>query len=140
MALLTIGEVARRAGVGIQTVRYYERLGLIDKPFRNDSGYRQFSEEVLGQLRFIKRAQVLGFSLREIKELLSFRDDAASNCDRVLRRLLAKISNLEQKTRQLQRMRLSLEKLARACSEATSACPVLDRLGSAEDCSCAGRI
>ena len=71
---LTIGRVARQAGVGVETVRFYERRGLIDEPPRRQSGYRQFPEETVRRIRFIKRAQELGFSLREIKELLALLD------------------------------------------------------------------
>src|SRR5215470_1541483 len=76
METLSIGQVARRAGVGVETVRFYEREGLLEEPPRRASGYRQYSEEVVSRLHFIKRAKLLGFSLKEISELLLLRVDA----------------------------------------------------------------
>lgn len=134
MEPLTIGQVARRAGVGVETVRFYERRGLIKEPPRRESGYRQFSAEVVDQLRFIKRAQELGFSLREVRELMSLRLTPGCNCDKVLRRTEAKIEDLKAPIRALRRMQGVLEKLAKACRErgATTACPILDALDSKE--------
>ena len=82
---LTIGQVAQSADVGIQTERFYERKGLINEPPRSDSGYRQYSQEVISRLRFIRRAKELGFSLKEISELLSLRVDAQTTCADVKR-------------------------------------------------------
>lgn len=80
MKPLTIGEVARQAGVGVETVRFYERQGLLEEPERRASGYRQYDEEAVAILRFIRRAKELGFTLREIKALLALRlADSASN-------------------------------------------------------------
>ena len=76
MDTLSIGQVARRAGVGVETVRFYEREGLLEEPPRRASGYRQYSEQVVKRIHFIKRAQKLGFSLKEIAELLLLRVDA----------------------------------------------------------------
>lgn len=134
MESLTIGQVARRAGVGVETVRFYERRGLIKEPPRRASGYRQFSAEVVAQLRFIKRAQELGFSLREVRELMSLRVTRGCNCDRVLRRTEAKIEDVKSRIRALRRMQRALEKLARACRErgATTACPILAAIDSKE--------
>jgi len=75
MEILSIGKVARRAGVGVETVRFYEREGLLEEPPRRTSGYRQYSEQVVKRIHFIKRAQKLGFSLKEITELLMLRVD-----------------------------------------------------------------
>ncbi len=132
MESLTIGQVARRAGVGVETVRFYERRGLIQEPPRRESGYRQFSADVVDQLRFIKRAQELGFSLREVRELMSLRVTPGCNCDRVLRRTEAKIEDVKARIRVLRRMRGILETLAKACRErgTTTACPILAALGS----------
>jgi MerR family transcriptional regulator, copper efflux regulator len=73
MSTLTIGQVAKEAGVGVETLRYYEREGLVKEPPRRDSGYRQYPEDVVKRIHFIKRAQELGFSLKEIAELLALR-------------------------------------------------------------------
>ena len=85
-ASLSIGKVARRAGVGVETIRFYERQGLLTAPIRKDSGYRSYPEHVLGRIRFIKRAKELGFSLREIKELLELRRNSSAPCEDVLRK------------------------------------------------------
>src|SRR5438445_10622353 len=93
MGPLTIGQLARRAGVGIETVRFYERQGLLEEPARKESGYRQYQEDVVARLRFIKRAKELGFSLREIMELLSLRVDPTTRCAEVRSKAAAKISD-----------------------------------------------
>ncbi|MCH8048022.1 MAG: MerR family transcriptional regulator, partial [Planctomycetes bacterium] len=77
---LTIGQLARRAEVGVETVRFYEREGLLEEPARRPSGYRQYDEGVVDRLRFIRRAKQLGFTLKEIRELLSLRLDPATTC------------------------------------------------------------
>ena len=90
MEALTIGQVARRAGVGIETVRFYERRGLTKDPPRTDAGYRQYPADVVLRLRFVKRAKELGFSLKEIAELLSLRLKPEKTCGDVKRRAKAK--------------------------------------------------
>ncbi|HUG68506.1 MAG TPA: MerR family DNA-binding protein [Pirellulaceae bacterium] len=130
MKTLSIGQVAREAGVGIETVRFYERQGLIDEPSRRASGYRQFDGTVVNRLRFIREAKELGFTLNEIKELLSLKLDPASSCADVKGRAEAKITDIEEKIKTLQRMKRSLVKLTKACSGngSTSECPILDAL------------
>src|SRR5437764_228181 len=88
MEILSIGQVARRAGVGVETVRFYEREGLLEEPPRRASGYRQYSEQVVKRIHFIKRAQKLGFSLKEITELLLLRVDGQTSCEEVKGRTL----------------------------------------------------
>ena len=80
MKSLTIGQLARNGGVGVETVRFYERKGLLAEPDRRPSGYRQYDEDVVDRLRFIRRAKELGFTLNEIKELLSLRIDPTTTC------------------------------------------------------------
>ncbi len=130
MTYLTIGKVARLAEVGVETIRYYERQGLLDKPPRSAAGYRQYSEETVARLRFIKRAKSLGFSLREIRELLALRIDPQSTCDDVRRAAEAKIRDIEEKIRALRRMKEVLTKLAAECpgQAPVSQCPILDAL------------
>ena len=101
MDMLSIGQVARRAGVGVETVRFYERQGLLEEPPRRTSGYRQYSEQVIKRLHFIKRAQKLGFSLKEITELLLLRVDGQTSCEEVKGRTEAKIAEVEQKLLEL---------------------------------------
>lgn len=127
---LTIGQVAQQAEIGVETVRFYEREGLIDNPSRRPSGYRQYEPDVVDRLRFIRRAKDLGFTLREIKELLELRLDPKSNCTDVKPRALAKINEIDSKIATLQRMKEALVKLTRACSGkgTISDCPILDAL------------
>lgn len=130
MKSLTIGEIARRAGVGVETVRFYERQGLIEEPARRASGYRQYGEEVVDRLRFIRQAKELGFTLAEIRELLSLRVDPASTCADVKGRAEAKIADIDEKIRTLQRMKRALVKLTTACGGdgPSSKCPILESL------------
>lgn len=134
MTTLTIGRVARRAEVGVETVRFYERQGLLEEPPRRKSGYRQYGEEVIDRLRFIRRAKQLGFTLKEIKELLSLRLDPSSTCGEVKRRAEAKITDIETKIQTLQAMNNALRRLTAACrSEGSSSdCPILDALHQKE--------
>ena len=116
MEILTIGQVARRAGVGVETVRFYERQGLLEEPPRRASGYRQYPEQVVARLHFIKRAQRLGFSLKEISELLLLRVDSHTSCEEVRQRTEAKIAEVERKMRELQRMRQALLQVHSLCT------------------------
>ena len=127
---LTIGQLARRAGVGVETVRFYEREGLLKEPARRPSGYRQYDEGVVDRLRFIRRAKQLGFTLNEIKELLSLRIDPSTTCADVKSRAEAKLDDIAAKIRTLQRMKRALVKLTKACSGrgAASECPILEAL------------
>jgi Hg(II)-responsive transcriptional regulator len=134
MEILSIGQVARRAGVGVETVRFYEREGLLEEPPRRASGYRQYSEQVVTRLRFIKRAKLLGFSLKEISELLLLRVDAQTSCEVVKQRTEAKIAEVERKLLELQRVRQALLQVHSLCTGQgpTSACPMLDALDQQE--------
>jgi MerR family transcriptional regulator, copper efflux regulator len=130
MKPLTIGQVAERAGIGVETVRFYERKGLLDEPARGPSGYRQFDARIVARLRFIRRAKDLGFTLHEIKELLSLKLDPSTTCADVKDRALAKIAAIDAKVNALLQMKQSLVKLTKACrgKGATSDCPILDAL------------
>ncbi len=134
MKALSIGQVALQTGVGIETVRYYERRGLLEKPPRKESGYRQYPPEAILRLRFIKKAKEVGFSLKEIKELLSLRLDATATCEDVRRRTEAKILDIEQKIQGLQKMKQALTDLTAACDGQGSAseCPILQMLEEKE--------
>jgi Hg(II)-responsive transcriptional regulator len=134
MDTLSIGQVARKAGVGVETVRFYEREGLLEEPPRRASGYRQYSEQVVTRLRFIKRAQQLGFSLKEISELLLLRVDDQTSCEEVKLRTEAKLAEVERKMVELQRMRQALLQVHSLCTGQglTGPCPMLDALNQQE--------
>jgi len=127
---LTTGQLAREAGVKIDTVRYYEKRGLIQKPPRKDSGYRMFSEDAVKRIVFIKHAQEIGFSLQEIEELLLLRVSSKATCSEVKKRTEAKIVEVEGKILNLQRIKKALEKMAEICrgNKQIGDCPVLDLL------------
>lgn len=127
---LTIGKVARGAGLAIDTVRYYEREGLLEKPARTTSGYRHYTTNVVARLRFIRQAKELGFTLHEIKELLSLKVAPGKSCADVKARTEAKIADVEQRIAQLNRIKRALAKLAIACSGRgpTTECPILEAL------------
>ncbi len=131
---LTIGQVAKRSGIGIETLRFYERKGLVEEPPRTESGYRQYPEDVVARIRFIRRAKELGFKLSEISELLSLRVDPNTTCADVRKQTEFKIADVEEKIRVLQTIKTALEKLAVSCtgSGPTSECPILEALNSQE--------
>ncbi len=132
---LTIGQVADAAEVNIQTIRYYERRGLFPMPRRTPAGYRQYADDAVARVRFIKHAQQLGFSLREIEELLGLRVRHGAACDTVERKTRQKIEVVHQRIRDLQRMKRTLERLAAACMarRPTDDCPILEVLEDHDD-------
>ncbi len=131
---LTIGQLAKEAHVNRETVRYYERRRLLQRPSRSIAGYRVFSDDALRRLRFIRHAKLLGFSLEEIRELLALRVRSVDSCDRVRERTQIKIADIEQKIEALQQMKRTLSELASACSRRgkTDECPILDSLETNE--------
>ena len=126
---MTIGELAKKAGVNVQTVRYYEREGLLPEPHRwPDSGYRDFDDDALQRLRFIRSAKELGFTLREIKELLDMRVLPGESCAEVRRLIGAKLADLDQRMRDMRRLRRALVDLETACRRRgrdEKSCPAL---------------
>jgi MerR family transcriptional regulator, copper efflux regulator len=130
MESIGIGALAKRAGVGIDTVRYYERNGLLNPKARLASGYRRYSCVELSRLRFIRRAQALGFSLKDVRELLALskRRDVA----RVKHAAEQRLADVEQRIASLERMREGLVSLVAACPGHGSAedCPILKALGA----------
>lgn len=131
---LKIGEVAERGGVNLQTIRYYEREGLLPEPPRLASGYRVFPESAVHRVRFIKRAQELGFSLAEVRELLSIRIDSDRDSAEVRRLARNKIADIEEKIQTLHRMKAVLSELVERCPGCgpTSECPILSSIDSGE--------
>lgn len=135
METLTIGKVAKRAGLGIETVRFYEREGLIAEPPRSESsGYRHYPEDTVARLRFVKKAKELGFSLKEIRELLSLRARPSRSCADVRKRANEKIEDIDQKMASLKAMRKALVGLVKECSGSgpRTECPILNALDSKE--------
>lgn len=130
MKPLTIGKLAQHAGVNIETIRYYERRGLIPDPPRRESGYREYPRDSLERLRFIRHAQEVGFTLKEISELLSLRVDPETTCADIRTRAERKIAEVENKIRALGKMKEALITLKTACrgQGPTSECPILDAL------------
>ncbi len=130
MTGLRSSEVAKLGGVNVESIRFYEKLGLLAKPPRTTAGYRVFSADAVRRVRFIKRAQELGFSLKEIKELLALRLDPDTTCADVRRRAEEKLADIEQKIADLRLMTKTLTRLAAACPGrgVTGDCPILDSL------------
>ena len=129
-SVLTIGKLASAASVGVETIRFYEREGLLPKPPRKRSGYRQYPPDAVARVMFIRRAKGLGFTLKEITELLELRVDPDKSCGDVRAMAKAKIVDVEQKIADLARIKGALEKLAKACrgKGPTSECPILEAI------------
>ena len=127
---LTIGQLAKTAGVNIQTVRYYERLKLLTPTARKPSGYRLFGTTESHRLCFIKNAQALGFTLREIRELLNLRVRSTASCGDVQRKAAIKLAQVEAKAKDLQALARALRNLIRSCQAGQSpdGCPILKSL------------
>lgn len=128
----TIGKVAGFTGVGIETIRFYEREGLIPEPPRRDSGYRQYPLTTINRVRFIKRAKDLGFTLAEIKELLSLSVGPKTTCAFVKQKALEKMKEVDAKLSDLKRIRKALNRLTDQCrgKGPVSECPILENLES----------
>ena len=112
---LTVGKLARAAHVGVETIRFYERRGLVEPADRLPSGYRVYSETAVSRIGFIRKAQQLGFTLNEIGQLIDLETDAQANCGVVRSRAMEKIAAVERKISDLQRMKNALETLASSC-------------------------
>lgn len=131
---MTIGAVAKRAGVAIDTIRYYEREGLLPEPQRRASGYRSYGEGVVRQLRFIRRAKDLGFTLEEIRDLLALSADRQRGVKAVKQRAKARLAAIDERIAELMRVRAGLEQLIDACPGHGSPeqCPILRALTDVE--------
>lgn len=134
-APLTIGQLAREAGVSVETIRFYERRGLVPEPDRSpSSGYRLYRPGAARRLFFIRHAKDLGFTLEEIQELLDLRVDPASTCADVRGRVKARIADIERRVASLEGMRQALERLARQCRGRgpVSECPIIEEIDRQE--------
>lgn len=127
---MTIGRLARASSVGVETIRFYEREGLLDEPARTASGYRQYPPETAERLGFIRRAKALGFSLAEIRELLALAEPRDSRA-RVKALTEHKLAQIERRIDELRRMREALADLNRQCSGhgPVEGCPIIETLG-----------
>ncbi|MDQ3246919.1 MAG: MerR family DNA-binding protein [Pseudomonadota bacterium] len=124
---LTIGRLAEAGGVGVETIRFYQRRGLLETPAR-ESGIRRYGSEDVRRLRFIRQAQTAGFTLEEIGELLEL--DAGEDRPRARELARTRIASLDEKIAELQRARDSLRKLAKECAGGSSGpCPILTSFG-----------
>ena len=130
MDTLSVGQLARKAGVNLETIRYYERRSLLEAPARTPSGYRQYSPDAVRRIGFIKRAQALGFTLKEIADLLALQARPPKRCAAVEREARGVIARIDQQLGELTRMRTALGRLADACRsrKSMSECPLLDAL------------
>ena len=132
METMRIGEFARRAGVNVQTVRYYERRGLLPEPDRQESGYREYTPANLERLQFIRRSQELGFTLAEIGDLLTLRADPHTTAAEVKERAEAKIDDIDARISDLRQIQHALTHLAGQCKGGegpTGDCPLLAAMG-----------
>jgi len=129
---LSIGEVAKKSNVNIETIRYYERRGLISEPPRSESGYRIFPLETVERIKFIKRSQELGFSLNEIEKLLTITEDVEHfDSKEILDFTTQKIRDIELKIHDLEKMRFALEDLSAQCpglGNLVCKCPIVETL------------
>ena len=134
MKTMTISKAATNAGIGVETIRFYERKGLIKQPPKPiDGGFRFYPDETVSRIRFIRQAQEIGFSLREIEELLSLRADPSADCSDVRERAAAKLEEVERKMEQLGRIRSALNELIAACPGrgALRVCSIMESLVAA---------
>lgn len=134
--VLRTGEVARRAGVNVETLRFYEREGILAQPPRRVSGYREYPPETVDLIRFVKRAQQLGFSLQQVRELLNLRKVPRRASKKVRSLVQDKLSEIEHKIRDLEAMHQALRELLCACEGSSSAvaCPIIESLNGCPVC------
>ena len=137
---ITISAAAKRARIGVETVRFYEKEGLLDPPARNTAGYRQYTAEDVRRLSFVRRAKELGFTLREVKELIALTQSRQATAGEAKSLALAKLTELRERIRDLRRIERALSQLTHECSGTgpASDCPILnamalEQIGSPEE-------
>ncbi len=132
---MTISRAARKVGVGVETIRFYERKGLIAQPKRPERGFRVYPDDAVQRIRFIRQAQEIGFSLREIEDLLGLRADPGSDCADIRERAVTKLEDVEDKIRQLRRIRGALKQVIAACpgQGALAGCSIIEALEVPEE-------
>lgn len=123
-------QVADRAGVNTETLRYYERRGLLPEPPRTGAGYRDYPDSAVRVLRFVKRAQLLGFSLAEVEDLLSLAEGGPESCDAARVLAQAHVDSIDRRIAELRRMRVALANLVDSCGlpRADRSCPLLETI------------
>ena len=129
---MTIGNLARAAGVNVETIRYYQRIGLVDEPNKPPQGYRHYPASIVDRIRFIKRAQDLGFPLNEITELLSLDD---GNCNEARTIAEHKLNDIQRRIEDLNAMQSALTKLIKACRknvDGQGRCAIIETLANSE--------
>lgn len=128
---LTSGQLSKKSGVGVETLRFYEREGLLPEPARLASGYRQYPTEAVERVQFIRRAQLLGFQLKDIKDLLALRDDPDAGSREVRDKAVAKLAEIDQRIKDLEAMKSELTRLVAACDGSGPAahCPIITAIG-----------
>ncbi len=131
---MRIGEVAARAGVNVQTLRYYERRGLLPEPDRTSGNYRRYHPDAVARVRFIKRAQTLGFDLQEVQDLLRLHDTPGMRPLAVRALAESKVAVIDRRIAELSRMRGVLQDLVEECKRkaGASCCPILEALDGSE--------
>ncbi len=136
MSTLRTARVAELAGVNIETLRFYERKGILPEPPRRASGYREYPPETVERVRFVKRAQELGFSLKEVQDLLALRETTGAKSGRVRKVAEARLGEIELKIRDLEAMRESLTELLTACDgkSPVASCPIIESLSGCPRC------
>lgn len=131
--MLKRSQVAKRLGVGIEAVRFYESKGLIDPPQRTESGYRLYGEKELARIRFVQHAKEVGFSLAEIKQLLELKADPGGKCGDVLNQAREKLDRIDERIQALERIRSSLTRFVQHCvapDKPATECAFLELLGA----------
>jgi len=134
MSVLSIGQLAKQTGVTVETVRFYEKRGLIERARRSPSGYRQYAPDTVKRVRFIQHAKDAGFTLNDIAELLALRQAPGETCAPVRARAREKIETVDSKIRDLQRIREALSKLVSKCdtNDVSGDCPIIESLEEEE--------
>ena len=135
METYTIGQLAARTDVSVETIRFYERTGLLDQPPRPEAGYRRYPEDARRRLAFIRKAKALGFTLNEILELLALSTGSEASCGNVEETATVSIKRIEEQIRALSQMQRALGKLVAECrdGEPNGDCPIIRALEEAED-------
>lgn len=129
--LYTIGQIAKEACVNVQTIRFYERRGILRPVRRAESGYRKYDKDSLKRLRFIRQAKELGFSLREIQSLLGLRFRSVETCDRVRAKAFEKLEEIQKKITKLRSLEKTMKELISDCKnrKVSDSCPILEKIG-----------